>query len=109
MSARVGYWRLSFAAAVGPLEQQSAVVIVARVRLGMMFGRFGAVMRGMRRVSVRGVGMVRGVLVIAVVMVLGGLVMMVRRLLMMLGCRAMMFSAFVFLHDVLPLQAKVDA
>ena len=51
---------------------------------------------------VRGMGMVG---VVAAVVMLGGLAMMMSRILMMLRGGAMMFSAFVCRHAGLPLQS----
>jgi hypothetical protein len=48
------------------------------------------------------VRMVGGSLMIAVVVVLGSFVMVMRRLLVVFGGRAMVFSTFVSLHDGLP-------
>lgn len=70
--------------------------------LGVMPAGFGVVMLGMAGVAMGAVGVVRRLLVIALLVVLGGFAMMTRRVLVMLGCLVMMLNACVVAHDDLP-------
>ena len=69
-----------------------------------MLGSFAAVVGCVRRMAVGGMGVMRGFLVVAVIVVLGGLAMMMGGVLVVLRGGAMMFGAFVCLHDGSPLQ-----
>ncbi|TWC05943.1 hypothetical protein FBZ93_102257 [Bradyrhizobium macuxiense] len=72
------------------------------VVLGVMPARFGVVMLGVAGVTMGAVGVMRRLLVIALLVVLGGFAMMTRRVLVMLGCLVMMLNACVVAHDDLP-------
>src|SRR5271165_5431907 len=63
--------------------------------LGMVLGSFSAVVGRMRGMAVGGMRMMRRVLVIACVVVPSSFVMMVGRTFVVLGCRSVVFSAFV--------------
>lgn len=58
---------------------------VSAVLLGVVAARLGMVMRGVGGVTMRGMRVMGGLLVVAALVVLGGLAMMLRRLLVMLG------------------------
>ncbi|MES5487114.1 hypothetical protein QMZ05_30545 [Bradyrhizobium sp. INPA03-11B] len=83
-------------------ENASNKKLVFAVMLGVMPARFGVVMLGMAGVAMGAVGVVRRLLVIALLVVLGGFAVMTRRVLVMLGCLVMMLNACVVAHDDLP-------
>jgi hypothetical protein len=60
------------------------------VRLGVVLGRFAAVMRGMRGMTMRRVRVVSALLVVAVIVMLGRFAMMVGGILMMFRGGTMM-------------------
>jgi hypothetical protein len=59
-------------------------------------------MLGMAGMAMRGMGMVGRLLVVARLMMFGGLAVMLRRMLVMLGGLVMMFDALVLAHVSLP-------
>lgn len=77
------------------------------VMLGVMAARLGVVMRGMRGVAVRRVGVMSRFLVIAALVVLGSLTVMMSSLLVVLGGLVVVFgslmghSSFLLMHCVL--------
>jgi len=75
---------------------------VLAVVLGVMPARFGVVMLGMAGVTMGAVSVMCRLLVVASGMVLGGFAVMMRRVLVMLGCLVVMFNACVVAHDDLP-------
>ncbi len=68
----------------------------------MVLGRFAAVMSGVRRVTMGRMSVVRGLLVLAFIVMLGGAAVMLGRIVVMLGRAAMMLGAFVNSHESLP-------
>jgi hypothetical protein len=60
-------------------------------------------MRCMRRMAVSGVGMMRGLLVVAAVVMLGCFPMVMRRVVVVLRRGAVMIGALVSWHDSVPL------
>ena len=62
-----------------------------------------------RRMAVGGMRVMRGLLVVAVIVMLGGFAMMMGGVLVVLRGGAMMFSAFVCRHDGLPVQTWMKA
>ncbi|MDH2380291.1 hypothetical protein [Bradyrhizobium sp. CER78] len=83
-------------------ENASKQELVLAVVLGVMPARFGVVVLGMAGVTMGAVGVMRRLLVIALLVVLGGFAVMTRRVLVMLGCLVMMLNACVVAHDDLP-------
>lgn len=81
---------------------------VFAMRLGVVLGGFAAVMRCMCRMAMRAVRMMRGLLVIAVVVMLGGLPMVMGRVVVVLRGGAMMIGALVNWHDGLPVRVWVE-
>jgi hypothetical protein len=67
-----------------------------------MLGSFAAVVGRVRRMAVGGMGVMRGFLVVAVIVMLGCFAMMMGGGLVVLRGSAMMVSAFVCRHDGLP-------
>jgi hypothetical protein len=65
---------------------------VLAVRFGVVLGGFGGVMRGVVKMAVSSVSMMGGNVVIAGLIVLGGLAMMSRGVFMMLSGLAMMLD-----------------
>jgi hypothetical protein len=74
------------------------------VLFGVMLGGFATVVGRVRRMAVSGVGVMRGFLVVAVIVMLGGFAMMVCRVLVVFRGAPMMLSAFVGFHNGLPVQ-----
>ena len=72
------------------------------VMLGVVTARLMMMMLGMAGMAMRGMGMMRGLLMIAAFVVLGGLTMMLRRMLVMLGGLVMMLDTLVLAHISLP-------
>jgi len=64
------------------------------VIFSVSFGRFSRVIRSVERVAMRGDGMVRRLLVIAGLVVFGGFMMMLSRVLVVLGCFLVVFPCF---------------
>jgi hypothetical protein len=79
------------------------------VLFGVMLGGFAAVVGRVRRMAVGGMRVMRGFLVIAVVVVLGGFAMMMGGVFVVFRSGAVMFSAFVCRHDGLPVQKWLKA
>jgi hypothetical protein len=75
------------------------------VLLGVMLGGFAAVVGCVRRMAVGGMRVMRGFLVVAVIVMLGRFAMMMSGVLVMFCGAAMMFGAFVCLHNGLPVQS----
>ncbi len=73
---------------------------VGGMLIRMMLHGFFGVPYGMHGVAVSNVSVVAGPDVIAIFVVASGFAMMPGRVFMMLGCFAMMFSAFVLRHGV---------
>ena len=69
---------------------------------GVVTARLGVVVLGVAGMTVRGVGVVRRLLVIAGFVVLRGFAMMFCRMLVMLGGLVMMLDVAVFAHVALP-------
>jgi hypothetical protein len=69
------------------------------VLVGVMFSSLFRMVRGMEVMAMCHVSMVAGFFMVAGVMVIRRLSMMMRSFLMMLGCLAMVFSAFVRSHS----------
>jgi hypothetical protein len=76
--------------------------LVLRVMLGVMTAGFGVVFFGMAGMAMGGMGVVRGLFVIAGFMMLGGFAVMLRCVLVMFGGLVMMLDACVVAHDSLP-------
>jgi hypothetical protein len=64
-----------------------------------MFGGFAAVVGRVRRMAVGGMRVMRGFLVVALFMMLSGFTMVMGGVFVVLRGAAMMFGAFVCLHD----------
>jgi hypothetical protein len=64
------------------------------VRLNVLLGRVFGVLRGMKAVAVREVGMVCGLFVVASRMVSGGLVVVARSVLVVFRCLLVMLDCF---------------
>jgi hypothetical protein len=75
---------------------------VLAVMGGVVTARLGVVMLGVAGMTVRGVGVVRRLLVIAGFVMLGGFAVMLRSVLVMLGGLLMMLDVGVFAHAALP-------
>ena len=71
------------------------------VMLGVVLARLAGMMRGVGRVAVRRMGVVRGLLVAVLLVVLGGFTVMLGGILMMLGCGVVMLDDLVLGHDAL--------
>ena len=69
-----------------------------------MLGGFATVVGRVRRMAMGGVRVMRGVLVVAIVVMLGGLAMMMGGVLVVIRGGAVVFSAFMCRHDGLPVQ-----
>jgi hypothetical protein len=78
--------------------------LVRAVMLGMVTAGLDVMMFGVAGVPVGAVGMMRGLFVIAGVMMLGGFAMMLRGVLVVFGGLVMMFYAFVVAHISLPVR-----
>ena len=74
-----------------------------------MLGRFAAVMGRVRCMAMGGMGVMRGFLVVAVFVMLGGFAIMMGGVLVVFRGGAMMFSAFVGRHGGLPVQTWMKA
>jgi hypothetical protein len=74
---------------------------VLAVVLGVMLARLAGVMGGVRRMAMRRMGVMRGLLVAVRLMVLGGFAMVLGGVLMMLGRCVVVLDDFVFGHDAL--------
>jgi hypothetical protein len=70
--------------------------------LGVMAAGFGMMFFGVAGMAMRGVGVVRGFLVVAGFVMPGGLAMMLRGLLVVVGGLVMMLDACVIAHGALP-------
>jgi hypothetical protein len=75
---------------------------VLSVMLGVVAAGFGVMFFGMAGVAVGGVGVMRGLFVIAGFMMLGGFAVMLRRVLVVFGGLVMVLDACVVAHDSLP-------
>jgi hypothetical protein len=75
---------------------------VVTVMLGVMTACLDVVMFGVTGVAIRNMSMVGGLLVIAGLMMFGGLAMVLRRVLVMFGGLVMMFDTLVIAHVSLP-------
>ena len=69
---------------------------------GVVAARLGVVMFGVAGMTVRGVGVVRRLFVIAGFVMLGGFAVMFCRMLVMLGGLVVMLDVGVFAHVALP-------
>ena len=69
---------------------------------GVVAARLGVVMFGVAGVTMRGVGVVRRLFVIAGFVMLGGFAVMFCRMLVMLGGLVVMLDVGVFAHVALP-------
>jgi hypothetical protein len=83
-------------------DTQCCEYLVLSVMLGVMAAGFGVMLFGVAGVAVGGVGVVRGLFVIAGVVMFGGFAMMLRRVLMVFGGLVMVLDACVVAHDALP-------
>jgi hypothetical protein len=72
------------------------------VLLGVVAAGFGVMLFGMAGMAVGGVGVVRGLFVIAGFVMLGGFAVMLRCVLVMFGGLVMVLDACVVAHDSLP-------
>lgn len=68
--------------------------------VGVVFGGFAGVVRGMQPVTVGDMRVVRGLLVILVHMVFGGFAVVGRGVLVMFGGFLVVFSGFVMVHRI---------
>jgi hypothetical protein len=75
---------------------------VLSVMLGVVAAGFGVMLFGMAGMAVGGVGVMRGLFVIAGFMMLGGFAVMLRRVLVVLGGLVMVLDACVVAHGSLP-------
>jgi hypothetical protein len=80
---------------------------VLAVMGGVVTARLGVVMFGVAGMTVRGMGVVRRLFVIAGFVMLGGFAVMLCRMLVMLGGLLMMLDVGVFAHVALPVGSKV--
>jgi hypothetical protein len=71
------------------------------VMLGVMLARLAGMMGGVRRMAMRRMGVMRGLLVAVRLVVLGGFAMVLGGVLMMLGRGVVMLDDLVFGHDAL--------
>jgi hypothetical protein len=69
--------------------------------LGVMLARLAGVMGGVRRMTVRRMSVMRGLLVCVRFVMLGGFAMVLGRVLMMLGRSVVVLDDLVFGHDAL--------
>ena len=72
------------------------------VMLGMVAACLVMMMLGMAGMAMRGMGMVSRLLMVAGLVMFGGLAMMLRRMLVMLGGLVMMLDTLVCAHILLP-------
>jgi hypothetical protein len=77
-------------------------ILVLSVMLGVVAASFGVMLFGMTGVAVGGVGVMRGLFVIAGVVMLGGFAVMLRRVLVVFGGLVMVLDACVVAHGALP-------
>ena len=77
-------------------------ISVLAVMGGVVTARLGVVMFGVAGMTVRGVGVVRRLFVIAGFVMLGGFAMVLGGMLVMLGGLVMMIDVAVFAHGALP-------
>ena len=75
--------------------------------LGVVTAGFGVMLFGMAGMAVGGVGVVRGLLVIAGFVMFGGFAVMLRRMLVVFGGLVMVLDACVIAHDSLPVVGEV--
>ena len=75
------------------------LVSVLAVMLGVMLARLAGMVRGVRRMTVRRMGVMRGLFGGVGVMMLGCLAMVLGGVLVMLGCGVMMLDDLFFGHD----------
>jgi hypothetical protein len=75
---------------------------VLSVMLGVVAAGFGVMFFGMAGVAVGGVGVMRGLFVIAGFVMLGGFAVMLRRVLVVFGGLVMVLDACVVAHGALP-------
>jgi len=68
------------------------------MRVGVVLGGFAGMVRGVKSVTMRDVGVVRGFLMVAVLVVLGSLAVVSRCVLVMFGGLSVVFGSFVVLH-----------
>jgi hypothetical protein len=68
--------------------------------VGMVLARLTGMVRGMQRMPVRDVGVIRGFFVVVRLMMVGRLTVVPRGMLMVLGCFEMMFCSYVS-HSIL--------
>jgi hypothetical protein len=76
------------------------------VQLGVVTARLGVMLFGVTGVPVGGVGMMRCLLVVAGLMVLGGLAMVFGGVLVMFGSLLVMFHALMLAHVALPVAGR---
>ena len=76
---------------------------------GVMTAGLDMMMFGVAGVTVRGVGMVRGLFVIAGFVMPGGFAVMLRRMLVVLGRLMMVVDVGVVAHDSLPVRGLKSA
>ena len=69
---------------------------------GVVTARLGVVMFGVAGMTVRGMGVVRRLFVIAGFVMLGGFAVMLRRVLVVFGGLVVVLDACVIAHDALP-------
>lgn len=75
--------------------------------LGVVTAGFGVMLFGMAGMAVGGVGVVRGLLVIAGFVMFGGFAVMLRCMLVVFGGLVMVLDACVIAHDSLPVVGEV--
>ncbi len=73
--------------------------------LGVVAAGLDVMMFGVAGVTVGAVGMMRGLFVVAGLMMPGGFAVMLRRVLVMFGGLVMMLDAFVVAHFALPVRS----
>jgi hypothetical protein len=83
-------------------QYDSRLNSVAGVMFSVMTARLDVMMLGVAGMAMRGVGMVRGLLMIAGFIVLRGFAVMLRGMLVMLGGLVMMLDTLVLAHVSLP-------
>jgi hypothetical protein len=83
--------------------------LVLNMMLGVMPARVLAMFARVAGMAGGSAGVVACLFMIAVLVVVGGFAMMMRRLIMMIGRVAMMFGAFMLKHFVSPDGCPVDA
>jgi hypothetical protein len=73
----------------------------------MEFGGFAGVMRGMKAMTMRDVGVVRGLFVVSFLVMFGSLAVVSRSVLVVFGSFSMVFRSFVVVHRIILFPGEV--